>query len=97
MFQNDKVYSRLDKVIKASGENNDHALILTEQILNFGKKVKQWDPQTLTKAVGLRFCSPKAYAFIQRNKILKLPCKSTLAIFIGNVSCDTGITPLVRD
>lgn len=97
VFKNDKVYSCLDKVIKASDENNDHALILTDQILNFGKKVQRWDPKILTKAVGLRFCSPKAYAFIQRNKILKLPCKSTLATFIGNVSCDTGITPLIRE
>lgn len=97
VFENDKVHSCLDKVIKAAGENNDHALILTEQILNFGKKVKQWDSKTLTKCVGLRFCSPKAYAFIQRNKILKLPCKSTLSTFIGNVSYDTGITPLIKE
>lgn len=69
--------------------------MLLDLITNFQKKYPRWSESTVKHCVIWQYASPKGYRHA-RNYIFDIPSKSTLSRYVGYLSCDTGITPLIK-
>lgn len=70
---------------------------LLEQQRNFSKKTPRWSADCVRICLAWRYCPPKGYKFASLHGILNLPSKTTLTRFVGNIDCNTGVTPLIKE
>ncbi|KAH7965214.1 hypothetical protein HPB49_004707 [Dermacentor silvarum] len=83
------------QVVEKAKEKDLAASILVEQVQNFAKK-QTWSEETVRHAVVLRNLSTRAYEHVRSTGILRLPCRSTLEIFMGSSRGEVGMTELVK-
>ncbi|KAH6928050.1 hypothetical protein HPB50_010892 [Hyalomma asiaticum] len=72
------------------------AALLLDQVRNYKKKRPAWSETTIRHCIVIRHLSTKAYEHIRSEKLLSLPCRTTLQKYIGTVSGEVGFSELVR-
>lgn len=92
-----KYYEALSAILNINENDPSYlkASMLLDLITNFQKKYPRWSESTVKHCVIWQYASPKGYRHA-RNYIFDIPSKSTLSRYVGYLSCDTGITPLIK-
>lgn len=93
-----KYHSNVEAIIESNKQDptDSKSSFILEQILNYYKQSPRWSENCIKQCVIWQFISPKGYSYA-RNNLLKLPSISTLNRYLGDVSCETGVTELVRE
>lgn len=93
-LENNEYHRSLESIL--SEENHSKkAILLLDVIINYNKKTPRWSEETVKQCVIWQYCSPKGYKYA-REYILRLPSTRTLSRFVGDVSLETGVTPLIK-
>ncbi|KAH8019690.1 hypothetical protein HPB51_021012 [Rhipicephalus microplus] len=85
------------KVVEAAREKHVGACILVDQVNDFAKIRPTYSEVTIRNYIVLRNLSTKAYEFIRRENLLKLPSRATLQRFLGVTTGEVGFTSLVKE
>ena len=85
------------KVLIAKCDNEPSASFVVDLVQNFGKKHPTYSESTIRQSLLWRASSTKGYEYARRNISLKLPSRTTLLRYMGNVSAinDVGMNPLI--
>ena len=88
-------YLRKLENILSEENHSKKTLLLLDTITNYNKKTPHWSEETVKQCVIWQYCSPKGYKYA-RDYILTAPSTRTLSRFVGDVSLETGVTPLIK-
>lgn len=74
------------EVTSDAEKGNSKALLIVDQVKNYGKHKPQWSQTTLRHSIILRNLSPMTYEYLRSEDLLTLPCNKTIQKYIGAVS-----------
>ncbi|KAH9366530.1 hypothetical protein HPB48_010316 [Haemaphysalis longicornis] len=89
-------FGDLQYIREQAEEKHIAAVFLWDQIVNFKRKKPAWSEDVVRHCIILRHLSTKAYEHVRTEKLLKLPCRSTLQNYIGSSSFETGFNDLIQ-
>ena len=87
---------RMLQIQMDSEKGDTRATVLLEQLSAYGKLRHKWSELMLRHCIIWRGKSAAAYDYARKSQILMLPSPSTLKNYLGPMSMEVGLTPLIK-
>lgn len=93
-FEKNEYHRNIENVLSQE-KHSKKQLLMLDMIRNCNRKTPRWSEDTVKECVIWQYCSPKGYKYA-REYVLLLPSTRTLSRFVGDISLETGVTPLIK-
>ncbi|KAH7933921.1 hypothetical protein HPB49_019155 [Dermacentor silvarum] len=89
-------FADMSYIRQQAKQKDTSAVFLWNQIINFRRKKPTWSEDVVRHCIILRHLSTKAYEHARKERLLKLPSRTTLQEFLGGTSGEAGFNSLIK-